>query len=93
MFGADRPDRVRPRITVACDVNVGFACARCKHAMALDDVALFTRTHVDEAFDPWCPPCAYILLRWASVGAMADTKAGDEAWKKDLAELLNDVSD
>ena len=91
MFGDKRPDRVWPRIEVAVDITDGFACARCKVPLYLDDVALFTRTTPGDAFDPWCPGCALILVQWAAKGAIDDGAVSDTQWKQRLGEQLKRV--
>lgn len=71
MFGNDRPRRIKAAIWVAAYDDTRLACARCGGEVFQRDVAFYTRTEAGYPFDPWCPQCSLIMVRWAGQGAIA----------------------
>jgi len=74
VFGDVRPGRVELCIWVAAPDHEALACARCDQDLSPADVALYTKVQPGLSYDPWCPACAYELVRWAGMGALAEQR-------------------
>jgi hypothetical protein len=54
---------------------------------------MFTKVAAGLPYDPWCADCAYDLVRWAGIGAVAthafDSAAAEEQMKAVIARGRN----
>jgi hypothetical protein len=92
MFDDARPERQQLKIWVAAFDRTRLTCARCNSEILHRDVAFYTRTRPGDSFDPWCPSCAHIMVRWAGVGALETGSMDNQEAAEYLVELLNDGS-
>jgi hypothetical protein len=89
VLGDLRPGRIYRSIWVTRPDDTTDSCARCGGGIRASEIAIYTRTMPGEPFDPWCADCAYILVRWAGIGAL-QTEAFSTSAARDLMEELLD---
>lgn len=88
MFDDERPGRDYIKIWVALPHDETLACARCRQHLPADGVAFFTRTRPADPFDSWCAECAYELVRWAGMGALAEQRFDSAASAQKMEALV-----
>lgn len=90
VFGNDRPRRIEAAIYVAAYDDTRLTCARCGDEVLQRDVALYSRTMAGHPFDPWCAPCALVLVRWAGQGAIASGALDSKLAEDEVIAIFSD---